>query len=202
MRKSLPYVLPVIAILFLIFLWWQNSQKKPGSISDTAEQIEVVAITPSPDKLQLSDSAVSRLELRAPQTPEQAEPTDAAAQNQEDVTGEIRSLVENDRLIFSVLLLRAVAGRVSSPDSPTAVPSDQASLPTNTQTLSTPAVWIKAAGSSTWQLVCQVTDSKGGLQCGGSIALSDLPVAVAVTASASTNPAGGPVLLEGELPAP
>lgn len=210
MRKSLPYVLPVLAIVFLIFLWWQSSQTKKGSISETAEHIELVAITPSPDKLQLSDSAVSRLELRTPEPAQQDESASNQEQQPTSVTGEIRSLVEDNRLIFSVLLLRAVSGALVPQGSPSMAPSmipsmaptSQADSQMEVQDTSMPAVWVKGEGSTNWQLVCQVTDSKGGLQCGGSIALSDLPVQVAVTAAANITPADGPILLEGELPAP
>lgn len=149
---------------------------KDGEVSDEGTTIEVVPVTPSEEFAEVSDSDVETVDL--------AQPEEESESDRPLLSGALRYYISDGKVLFSVA---AGQDRLGTEDEES---EDNARL----------VVWVKGAQTA-WQRVCDLTQDKGGLQCGGSLSEDQLPLEVGVVRGLGSPAAGAALLLQGRIPA-
>ncbi len=165
----------VVITMALFFSGCQLFGPKNGEVSEEGSTIEVVPVTPSEEFAEVKESDVETVDL--------SQPKEETETNQSSLTGALRYYISEGKVLFSVAAGQDRLGTEDEEDE-------------NSSRLT---VWVKGAQTA-WQRVCDLTQDKGGLQCGGSLSEDQLPLEVGVVRGSGSPATGAVLLLQGRIP--
>ncbi|MCL2110200.1 hypothetical protein FWH30_01295 [Microgenomates group bacterium] len=171
-KEFLPFVLPLLAIVVVIFLGWQwisLRTKDEGVVPETSEKIEITEIS-ADEQAKLDNIAKGLGDFRTSVLTQKSLSLVGAAQ--------VRYDFEGDKVYANV---------IANLPSPAAGTYYQ--------------VYLKEGGSEEWQKSEALALSKSGYLAQFVSAAGKLPIGVRVTLESAGTPAGENVLFEGEISA-